>query len=67
MFGLDLQDLLTCNHGQKQNSNHVTRALDFLKQAKEEIQAKVKEQTSITLEKPDPTGHGRTSTMGNIV
>ena len=36
-------------------SNRVARALEFLKQAKEEIQAKVKEETSITLEKPDLT------------
>ena len=41
------------------------RALQFLKQAKEEIQARVKEETSITLEKADPTGHGETTT-GNI-
>ena len=47
-------------------SNHVARALQFLKNAKEEIQARVKEQTSITLEKADPTGHGGTSTTGNI-
>ena len=47
-------------------SNRVRRALEFLKQAKEEIQAMVKEETSITLEKPDPTGHGGTSTTGNI-
>ena len=40
--------------------------MEFLKQAKEEIQARVKEETSITLEKPDPTGHGGTSTTGNI-
>ena len=47
-------------------SNRVAQALAFLKQAKEEIQARVKEETSITLEKADPTGHGGTSTTGNI-
>ena len=47
-------------------SNRVARALEFLKQAKEEIQARVKEETSITLEKADPTGHGGSSTTGNI-
>ena len=47
-------------------SNRVAQALAFLKQAKEQIQAKVKEETSITLEKADPTGHGGTSTTGNI-
>lgn len=47
-------------------SNRVARALLFLKQAKDEIQARVKEETSITLEKADPTGHGGTSTTGNI-
>ena len=47
-------------------SNRVAQALQFLKQAKEEIQARVKEETSITLEKADPTGHGGTSTTGNI-
>ena len=47
-------------------SNRIARALEFLKQAKEEIQAKVKEETSITLEKPDPSGHGGTSTTGNV-
>ena len=47
-------------------SNRIARALDFLKQAKEQIQAKVKEETSITMEKPDPTGHGGTSTTGNV-
>lgn len=47
-------------------SNHVSRALKFLKQAKLQIQAKVKEETTITLEKLDPTGHGSTSTTGNI-
>ena len=46
--------------------NRVGRTAHFLKQAKEEIQARVKEQTSITLERPDPTGHGGTSTTGNI-
>ena len=40
--------------------------MEFLKQAKEEIQAKVREETSITLEKPDPSGHGGTSTTGNV-
>ncbi len=47
-------------------SNRVAQALEFLKQAKEEIQVRVKEETSITLEKADPTGHGGTSTTGNI-
>ena len=47
-------------------SHRVSRALEFLKQAKLQIQAKVKEETSITLEKPDPTGHGGTSTTGNV-
>ena len=47
-------------------SNRIARALEFLKQAKEQIQAKVKEETSITMEKPDPTGHGGTSTTGNV-
>ena len=47
-------------------SNRISRALQFLKKAKEEIQERVKEQTSITLEKADPTGHGGTSTTGNI-
>eukprot|EP00795_Rhopilema_esculentum_P010105 gene10105-18762_t len=46
--------------------NCVGHTAHFLKQAKEEIQARVKEQTSITLERPDPTGHGGTSTTGNI-
>ena len=44
----------------------VSSGLDFLKQEKKDIQAKVKEQTSITLKKPDPTGHGEMSTMVNI-
>ena len=47
-------------------SNRVAQALAFLKQGKEQIQASVKEETSITLEKADPTGHGGTSTTGNI-
>lgn len=47
-------------------SNRVAKALEFLKQAKEAIQARVKEETSITLEKADPTGHGGTTTTGNI-
>jgi hypothetical protein len=47
-------------------SNRVARSLEFLKQAKEDIQARVKEATSITLEKADPTGHGGTSTTGNV-
>ena len=39
-----------------------------MKQAKEEIQARVKEETSLTVEKPDPTGHGGIfTTTGNIV
>ena len=47
-------------------SNRVAQALEFLKEAKEEIQARVKEETSITLEKADPTAHGGTSSTGNI-
>ena len=47
-------------------SNLVSRALEFLRQAKMQIHAKVKEETSITLEKPDLTGHGGTWTTGNI-
>ena len=43
------------------------RAFEFLKQAKEEFQASVKEETSLTVEKPDPTGHGGIfTTTGNI-
>ena len=42
----------------------VARTLDSLKQTKE-IQAKVKEQTSIILEKSDPTGHDGMSIMVN--
>ena len=48
-------------------SNQLSRALDFLKLAKEEIQTRVKAETSICLEKPDPTGHGGTTTTGNVV
>ena len=48
-------------------SNHASKPLEVLKQAKMQIQAKVKEETSLTLEKPDSTGHGGTSTTGNIV
>ena len=40
--------------------------LQFLKQAKEDIQTRVKNETGITLDKPDPTGHGGTSTTGNV-
>ena len=47
-------------------SNKVARALEFLKQAKEEIQARVKEVACITIEKADPTGHGGSSTTGNV-
>ena len=47
-------------------SNRVAHALEFLKIAKESIQEKVKSATSITLEKADPTGHGGTSTTGNV-
>ena len=47
-------------------SNRVAQALAFLKQAKENIQARVKEETAITLEKADPTGHGGSSTTGNV-
>ena len=46
-------------------SNHASKPLEVLKQAKMQIQAKVKEETSLTLEKPDSTGHGGTSTTGN--
>ena len=47
-------------------SNREARAVEFLKQAKEAIQERIKAETSITLEKADPTGHGGTSTTGNI-
>ena len=47
-------------------SNRVAQALAFLKQANEQIQAKVKEETSITIEKADPTGHSGTTTPGHI-
>ena len=47
-------------------SNRVAQALAFLKQANEQIQAKVKEETSITIEKADPTGHGGTATTSYI-
>ena len=58
--------LFSLSEGKLNVSNRVAQALKFLKQAKEEIQARVKEETSITLEKADPTGHGGTSTTGNI-
>lgn len=39
----------------------------FLKLPKIQIQAKVKEEEiSITLERPDPTGYGGTSSRGNV-
>ena len=47
-------------------SNRVAQALQFLKQAKEEIQKRVKEEASITIEKADPTGHGGSTTTGNV-
>jgi len=47
-------------------NNRVSRALVFIKNAKEEIQARVKQEASITLERLDPTGHGGTSTTGNL-
>ena len=37
-----------------------------MKNAKEEIQARVKQEASITLERPDLTGHGGTSTTWNV-
>ena len=37
-----------------------------MKNGKEEIQARVKQEASITLERPDLTGHGGTSTTGNV-
>ena len=46
--------------------NRVGRTLEFLKQAKEQIQKNVKDETGILLEKPDPTGHGGTTTTGNV-
>ena len=63
---MQLLVLLSWLEGKLNVSNRVAQALEFLKQAKEEIQARVKEETSITLEKADPTGHGGTSTTGNI-
>ena len=47
-------------------TNRVGRTLQFLKQAKEDIQTRVKNETGITLDEPDPTGHGGTSTTGNV-
>ena len=46
--------------------NRVGRTLEFLKQAKEQIQKNMKDETGILLEKPDPTGHGGTRTTGNV-
>lgn len=57
---------LSWSEGKLDVSNRVARALQFLKQAKEDIQARVKKETSITLEKADPTGHGGSTTTGNI-
>ena len=37
-----------------------------MKQAKEQIQKTVKDETGIMLEKPDSTGHGGTTTTGNV-
>ena len=47
-------------------SHRAGRALQFLQLAKDQIQKTVKEETGINLEKPDPTGHGGTTTTGNV-
>ena len=46
--------------------NRVARALLFLKQAKESIQQTAKDETGIMIERPDPTGHGGTTTTRNV-
>ena len=47
-------------------SNRVFKPLELLMKGKMQIQTKVKEETSLTLEKPHHVGHGGTSTTGNI-
>ena len=47
-------------------SHRVARSLDFLELAKQQIQKDVKRDTGISIEKPDPTGHGGTTTTGNV-
>ena len=47
-------------------SHRVARSLDFLELAKQQIQKDVKSDTGISIEKPDPTGHGGTTTTGNV-
>ena len=45
--------------------NRVGESVTFLEIAKEQIQHTIKEATGICIEKPDPTGHGGTTTAGN--
>ena len=57
---------LTWSEAKVSVSNRTGRALEFLNQAKEEIQADIKKDIGVLVEKPDPTGHGGSSTTGNV-
>lgn len=57
---------LSWSEGKLSSENRSSRALQFLKQAKESIQRNIKETAHIIIDRPDTSGHGGTSTTGNV-
>ena len=47
-------------------SNIRSYVLEFLNHVKHQIQETVKNENDVNFEKPDPAGHGGTSTTGNV-